>query len=429
MRASAAALPSPEREDTTSVPVPSMPNPEEQLAELTRGVVDLVQREELLDRLRQGRPLEIKAGFDPTRPDLHLGHTVLLRKMRQFQDFGHRVTFLIGDFTAMVGDPTGQNDMRPRLTRDQVLSAAKTYQEQAFRVLDPDKTIVRYNSEWLGALSLDKLVELAAKRTVARTLERRDFRERLEQHRDIYLHELLYPLFQGYDSVMLESDVELGGTDQLFNLLVGRDLMQKHGQKPQIVMTTPILEGIDAKLVDGAIVGKKMSKSADNYVGLTEPPVDMFRKCMQIDDAVVWRFFELLSASSSREIEVLRAADDPIGTKAKFASEIVSRFHGQAAAKSAEVTFRATYLGDGVPDDVPEALVPADGGKVLLAKALAHAKLVASNGEGRRLIQGGGVEVDGQVVKDALFELVVGQTYLVRVGSKNRRFCRIQVAP
>lgn len=404
-----------------------MPSAEEQFTELTRGAVDVVQRDELLDRLREGRPLEIKAGFDPTRPDLHLGHTVLLQKMRQFQDFGHNITFLIGDFTAMVGDPTGQNDMRPRQTREQVLSAAKTYQEQAFKVLDPERTRVRYNSEWLGALTLDKMVELAAKRTVARTLERRDFRERLEQHRDIYLHELLYPLFQGYDSVVMESDVELGGTDQLFNLLVGRDLMQRFGQKPQIVITTPILEGIDAHMVDGQVVGKKMSKSADNYVGLTEPPVDMFRKCMQIDDQVIWRFFELLSPRSTSEIAALRAKGDPIGSKAEFAREVVTRFHHADAAAAAEATFRATYLGDGVPADVPEADVAPDGDKLLLAKALATVKLVASNGEGRRMIQGGGVEVDGTVVKDGLFELRPGQTYLIRVGSKNRRFCRIRV--
>jgi len=406
-----------------------MASAEEQFTELSRGVVDLVQREELLDRLREGRPLKIKAGFDPTRPDLHLGHTVLLQKMRQFQDFGHEVTFLVGDFTAMVGDPTGQNEMRPRLTRDAVLAAAKTYQEQAFKVLDPSQTRVRYNSEWLGSLSLDKVVELAAKRTVARTLERRDFRERLDQHRDIYLHEFLYPLLQGYDSVAMESDVELGGTDQLFNLMVGRDLMQRYGLKPQIVITTPILEGIDAKIEGGQITGKKMSKSADNYVGITEPPVDMFRKCMQIDDQVIWRFYELLSSRTTAEIAALRGKDDPIGAKAAFASEVVTRFHGADAATGAEATFRATYLGDGVPAEVPEADVTAEGGKLLLAKALAAVKLVTSNGEGRRLIQGGGVEVDGAVVKDGLFELRPGSQYLVRVGSKNRRFVRIRVLP
>jgi len=406
-----------------------MLSPEEQIAELTRGVVDVVQRDELLDRLREGRPLKIKAGFDPTRPDLHLGHTVLMQKMRQFQDLGHDVTFLIGDFTAMVGDPTGQNDMRPRLTREQVLEAAKTYQEQAFRVLDPDKTRVRFNSEWLGKLSLDQVIALAAKRTVARTLERRDFRERMDEHRDIYLHELLYPLLQGYDSVALESDVELGGTDQLFNLMVGRDLMQRHGQKPQVVMTTPILEGIDARIEDGKVVGKKMSKSADNYVGLTEPPVEMFRKCMQIDDQVIWRFYELLSSLTGAEIEEKKKRSDPIAAKADFAREVVTRFHDAAAADAADQTFRATYLGDGVPADVPELTLPGEAGKLLLSKALASAQLVKSNGEGRRLITQGGVEVDGQSVRDAFFELHPGKQYLVRVGSKNRRFCRIQVAP
>src|SRR5262245_23823999 len=312
-----------------------MRSPEEQLTELTRGVVDLVQREELLERLRAGRPLRIKAGFDPTRPDLHIGHTVLLQKMRQFQEYGHEVTFLVGDFTAMVGDPTGQNEMRPRLTREQVLEAAKTYQDQAFKVLDRDRTQVRFNSEWLGSLALTEVIELAAKRTVARTLERRDFRERLEQHRDIYLHEFLYPLLQGYDSVELDSDVELGGTDQLFNLMVGRDLMQRYGRKPQIVMTTPIHEGIDARIENGHVVGKKMSKSAYNYIGLTEPPVDMYRKAMQIDDQVIWRFFELLSARSSSDIAALRSGNDPLAAKASFASEIVERFHGDRSARDA----------------------------------------------------------------------------------------------
>jgi len=406
-----------------------MLSPEQQLVELTRGVVDIVQREELLERLREGRPLKIKAGFDPTRPDLHLGHTVLMQKMRQFQELGHAVTFLIGDFTAMVGDPTGQNDMRPRLTREQVLAAAKTYQDQAFRVLDPEKTEVRFNSEWLSSMTLERMIELAAKRTVARTLERRDFRERLDQHRDIYLHELLYPLLQGYDSVALESDVELGGTDQLFNLMVGRDLMQRHGQKPQIVMTTPILEGIDARIEDGRVVGKKMSKSADNYVGLTEPPVDMFRKCMQIDDQVIWRFFELLSSRSTEQIAKLRQQDDPIASKALFAREVVTRFHDEAAAVAAEATFRATYLGDGVPAEVPEVTLTAEGGKLLLAKALGAAQLVKSNSDGRRLISQGGVEVDGEAVRDAFHELQPGRDYLVRVGSKNRRFCRIRVVP
>ncbi len=404
-------------------------DPQSQLEVLCRGVVDLHQKEELLERLQSGRPLKVKTGFDPTRPDLHLGHTVLMQKMRAFQELGHHVIFLIGDFTAMVGDPTGQNDMRPRLTREEVLAAADTYQEQAFKVLDRDRTEVRYNSEWLSPLSLDKIIELAAKRTVARTLERRDFRERLEQHRDIYLHEFLYPLLQGYDSVALESDVELGGTDQLFNLMVGRDLMQRYGLPPQIVMTTPILEGYDAKLENGQVVGKKMSKSAGNAIGLLEPPTEMFRKLMQIDDAVIWRFFELLSAKSTEEIQTLRDAADPLGTKSAFAVEMIERFQGADAAAGAKSSFFSTYLGDGVPDDVPQCDVPGDADGVLLAKALSQAKLCGSNSEARRMLQQGGVEVEGTRVTDAFAKLAQGSESLVRVGSKKRRFCRIRVIP
>jgi tyrosyl-tRNA synthetase len=404
-------------------------DPQSQLEVLCRGVVDLHQKEELLVRLQSGRPLRVKAGFDPTRPDLHIGHTVLMQKMRAFQELGHHVVFLIGDFTAMVGDPTGQNDMRPRLTREEVLAAADTYQEQAFKVLDRKRTEVRYNSEWLSPLSLDKIIELAAKRTVARTLERRDFRDRLEQHRDIYLHEFLYPLLQGYDSVALESDVELGGTDQLFNLMVGRDLMQRYGLKPQIVMTTPILEGFDAKLDNGQVVGKKMSKSAGNAIGLLEPATEMFRKFMQIDDAVIWRFFELLSAKSDDEIQALRGSADPLATKSAFAVEMIARFQGADAAESAKASFFSTYLSDGVPDDVPRCDVTGDADGVLLAKALSQAKLCGSNSEARRMLQQGGVEVEGTRVTDAFAKLAQGSESLVRVGSKKRRFCRIRVVP
>jgi tyrosyl-tRNA synthetase len=404
-----------------------VPSHDHQLAELTRGVVDVHQSDELLERLKSGRPLRVKAGFDPTRPDLHLGHTVLMRKMQQFQDFGHEVVFLIGDFTAMVGDPTGQNEMRPRLTRDQVMEAAKTYQDQAFKLLDRERTQVRYNSEWLAPLTLEQLIELAAKRTVARTLERRDFKERLETHRDIHLHELLYPLLQGYDSVALECDIELGGTDQLFNLLVGRDLMQRYGKRPQIVMTTPILEGIDARIENGQVVGKKMSKSADNYVGLTDPPLEMFRKCMQIDDRVVWRFYELLSALPSEAIAELGAKGDALDAKRRFALEMVTQYHSADAALGAERTFQATYLHDGVPDEVAELELDTEGATLLLAKALSAAKLVPSTSEGRRMIQQGGVELDGQRIHDGQHQLARGQSYLVRVGSKRRKFCRIRV--
>lgn len=398
-----------------------------QLKELTRGIVEVHQLDDLKSRLERQCPLRIKTGFDPTRPDLHLGHTVLMRKMRQFQDFGHHVIFLIGDFTAMLGDPTGQNEARPRLTREQVLVAAQSYQEQAFTILDQSKTEVVYNSAWLSKLSLEQVLELAAKRTLARTLERRDFKDCFETQRDVYLHELFYPLLQGYDSVHIEADVELGGTDQLFNLMVGRDLQQRFGQQPQVVMTVPILEGLDAKYVDGHIVGKKMSKSADNYIGVREPGLVQYRKCMQVDDTVIWRYFELLSARSQLEIDELKRAADPLRAKAQFAFEIVERFHDRATAEQAERSFRQAYLADGAPEQIPQAEVQADADTLWLPKALALAKLVSSSSEGRRLVQQGGVEVDGQRIIDEKYALKKGQRVLVRVGSKNRKFCYIVV--
>ena len=398
-----------------------------QLSELTRGVVEIHQLDEFKARLEQNRPLRVKAGFDPTRPDLHLGHTVLLRKMRQFQDFGHEILFLIGDFTAMLGDPTGQNEARPRLTRAQVQEAAQSYQDQAFTILDRKRTTVVHNSDWLAKLSLEQVLELAAKRTLARTLERRDFRERFESQRDVYLHELFYPLLQGFDSVQLEADIELGGTDQLFNLMVGRDLQQRFGQRPQVVMTLPILEGLDAKIVDGHVVGKKMSKSADNYIGVQEPGLVQYRKCMQVDDTVIWRFFELLSARSQREIDELKNQNNPLAAKALFAFEIVERFHDRATAESAQRSFREAYLADGLPENVPECELTTEGDTLWLPKALSVAKLVPSSSEGKRLVLQGGVEVDGQRVTDERFALSKGQRYLVRVGSKNRRFCYVSV--
>jgi tyrosyl-tRNA synthetase len=406
---------------------------DDQVAVLTRGVVDLVQRDELTERLRAGRPLRVKAGFDPTRPDLHLGHTVLLQKMRQFQDLGHTAIFLVGDYTAMVGDPTGQNELRPRLTHADVLEAAATYQEQAFKVLDRSRTEVRYNSEWLSKFSALDFIDLAAKVTVARLLERDDFAKRYAAHRPIYQHEFLYPLLQGYDSVALEADIELGGTDQLFNLLMGRDLMPRYGKPAQMVMTTPILEGIDAREEGGRIVGKKMSKSADNYVGIDEPPIAMFRKCMQIDDSVVFRFFELLSSRSEGEIATLRAemstGRSPLEIKALFAAEIVSRFHSAEAASDAQREFESTYTRRGLPDEIRECKVSTDGATLWIAKALSAAGLVKSTNEGRRLVEQGGVEVDGQRITDPQFQLARGTSYLFRVGSKNRRFARILVEP
>jgi tyrosyl-tRNA synthetase len=413
----------------------SFPAVDEQLAILERGVVDFHTRGDLQQRLERsrssGRPLRVKAGFDPTRPDLHLGHTVLLQKMRQFQDLGHTAIFLVGDFTAMVGDPTGQNESRPRLSRDEVEASAQSYLEQAFKVLDPQRVEVRRNREWIDRLTMDDAVELMAKFTVSRMLERKDFSARFEQGKAIHQHEFLYPLLQGYDSVALECDVELGGTDQLFNLLVGRDLMGKYGKPPQIVMTTPILEGIDARIEQGVVVGKKMSKSADNYIGVQEPPIVMYRKAMQIDDDVVFRFFKLLSRRTNAEIATLEqekaAGRSPLEIKALFAREIVERFHDAAAAEHAADEFERVSFKDAVPDEVPRFEVNPPEGIAELAWVLKQANLVPSTGEGRRLVSQGGVEVDGNRVTDPKAPLARGGEYLVRVGSKNRRFARIRV--
>jgi|SRR5580704_397804 tyrosyl-tRNA synthetase len=408
----------------------------EQLELLERGIVDLHVKAELEERLaearRTGRPLRVKAGFDPTRPDLHLGHCVLLQKMRQFQDLGHTAIFLIGDFTAMVGDPTGNSESRPRLTRQEVNSAAETYLAQAFKVLDENKVELRRNSEWLDAMTMVDAVELMAKTTVSRMLERKDFRQRFEDERPIHQHEFLYPLLQGYDSVALENDVELGGTDQLFNLLMGRDLMGKYGKKPQIVMTTPVLEGVDARWENGAAVGKKMSKTADNVIGLQEAPEAMFRKAMQIDDDVVFRFFDLLSRRTNEEIAALKAEKaagrNPMEIKALFGHEIVERFHGREAADRAAREFDRVYAKDAVPDDVPSVAVTPPGGVAELAWALKQANLATSTSEARRLVEQGGVEVDGQRVTDPKAQLEAGREHLVRVGSKSRRFARIRVS-
>jgi tyrosyl-tRNA synthetase len=407
-----------------------------QIAELTRGIVDLHVKSELEARLAEsiktGKPLRIKAGFDPTRPDLHLGHTVLMQKMRQFQDLGHHVLFLIGDYTAMVGDPTGKNKARPQLSEEEVRAGAKTYFDQAKKILDESKTEVVYNSTWLGAMRPLDLVKLMAKSTVSQMLERKDFRQRFEEEKPIYQHEFLYPLLQGYDSVAIDADVELGGTDQLFNLLVGRDLMGQYGKRPQIVMTTPLLEGINAKLDElGKVVGDKMSKSADNYVGIDEPANEQFRKLMLVDDGVIWRYFELLSAKSASEIAALRAevagGRNPKEVKKLFADEIVGRFHGADAAQHARKAWDLKFEADAVPDDVATCVVACEGPELWLPKALAEAKLVASTSEGRRMVEQGGVEVDGARESNVKRALAKGGTFLVRVGSKNRKFARIQV--
>jgi tyrosyl-tRNA synthetase len=403
------------------------------LDELCRGVVDLYVRAELAERLASGRPLRVKAGFDPTRPDLHLGHTVLMQKMRQFQDLGHEVVFLVGDFTAMVGDPTGKSDARPRLSREEVREAAETYTAQAFKVLDKSRTVVRFNSEWLDAMTPADLVELGAKYTVARMLERDDFAKRFEQKRPIHVHEFMYPLLQAYDSVALESDVELGGTDQLFNLLVGRDLMPRYGKRAQIVMTTPLLEGTDARVEGGKIVGAKMSKSAGNYVGVSEAPSDMLQKLMLVDDAVIWRYMELLSSRSLEEIRALRedtaaGRTDVVSVKEAFAVEIVTRFHDAAAAAEALERRRAISSGD-VPDDVPEIEIAAEPAGLPLAKALSAAGLAKSNTDAARLIRQGAVLLDHKKLgeADAFTKLAPGSRHLVRVGSKNRKFAWLKI--
>lgn len=410
---------------------------DEQIAVITRGAVDVHVRSELEARLTNaratGKPLRVKAGFDPTRPDLHIGHAVLMAKMRQFQDLGHHVILLVGEFTAMVGDPTGKSELRPRLSREEVRAAAKTYTDQAFKILDASKTEIRSNSEWLDKMNAADIVELMAKMTVSRMLERKDFGQRFAEGRPIYQHEFLYPLLQGYDSVALNCDIELGGSDQLFNLLVGRDLMPRYGLVPQMVLTTPLLEGTDAKIENGLVVGKKMSKSADNYIGLTEAPIIMFRKVMQIDDDVIFRYFELLSTRSNQEIAELKRdraeGRDPRDIKALFAKELITRFHDAAAASSAESEFKSVYGADAVPDVVDEVTLTTDGPTLWIAKALSSAGLVKSTGEGKRLVEQGGVEIDRVRITDANLQLERGRKYLVRVGSKNRRFKYVVVAP
>ena len=399
--------------------------PDEQFAEVTRATVDLQVADELRSKLRRAyereQPLIIKAGFDPNRPDLHLGHTLLLTRMRRFQDFGHDVVFLIGDFTAMIGDPSGKNVTRPALSREEVLANAETYKTQVFKVLDPERTKIRFNSEWLDALGTEGTVRLAAHWPLARMLERDDFKTRFREGRSISMHELLYPLFQGYDSVALKADVELGSTDQLFNLLVGRTLMREYGLEPQVILTGPILEGLDARMENGRIVGEKMSKSLDNYVGVADPPSEMFGKLMSVSDDLMWRYAELLS---SRPLEVIHADRDrvargelhPKDVKVAFAREMVARFHGPEAATQAADDFDRRFSRRELdPEKVPEVVVGTGGKPVPLVRAMLDAQLVASTSEGRRLVTQGAVRVDGERASDPKAELPVG-THLVQVG-------------
>jgi tyrosyl-tRNA synthetase len=386
---------------------------EEQLTYLKKGLADLIREEDLRERLIQagksGRPLRVKAGFDPTAPDLHLGHTVLLRKMKHFQDLGHRVIFLIGDNTALIGDPTGRNATRPPMTREEIDQNAETYKAQVFKILDPEKTEVRFNSEWLAPLCFADIVRLCSKYTVARIMERDDFTNRFKDGIPISMHELLYPLAQGYDSVKLECDVEMGGTDQRFNLLVGRELQRDYGQPAQIVATVPLLEGTDGV--------EKMSKSKGNYIGITEPPKVIFRKVMGVSDTLMWRYWELLTDQSMAEIAAMKA-EDPMPVKMRLARQIVTDFHSPAAADQAQADFDREVREGREPDDMETVAWPSDAG-LSLPKILVGAGLAESRTDAERKIKAGAVEIDG--IKFTDFSLPEKKEIVVRVGKKWKR--------
>ncbi len=395
---------------------------EQALQIIKRGAEDVLVEEELIDRLKKGRKLRIKAGFDPTAPDLHLGHTVLINKMRQFQDLGHQAIFLIGDFTGRIGDPSGRNATRPPMTDADIERNAQTYSEQVFKILDREKTEIRFNSEWFSKMNAADMIKLAAQHTVARMLERDDFNRRFAGQQSIAIHEFLYPLVQGYDSVALQSDVELGGTDQKFNLLVGRELQKNVGQAPQIVLTVPLLEGRDGV--------QKMSKSLDNYIGITESPDEMFGKIMSISDELMWRYFELLSFRSSGEIEQLRKqvsdGTNPRDTKFLLAQEIIQRFHSQTDAQRAKETFIARFRQGAMPDEIPECTIHANGEDIALVQVLKSAGLTPSTSDAGRMIQQGAVKIDSVKVEDKALKLVTGFTGVIQVGK--RRFARVTIA-
>ena len=394
---------------------------DEQLPELERGAHEVLLIADLARKLERGAPLCVKAGFDPTAPDLHLGHTVLLNKMRQFQQFGHEVIFLIGDFTGLIGDPTGRNQTRPPLTPEEVQANARTYQQQVFKILDAERTRVEFNSRWLGALGAADFVRLAAHYTVARMLERDDFAKRYKSGQPIAIHEFLYPLAQGYDSVALKADVELGGTDQKFNLLVGRQLQSAYGQEPQVVLTVPLLEGTDGV--------NKMSKSLGNYIGIAEAPGEMFGKVMSISDTLMWRYYQLLSFRSLGDIEALKRAvaegRNPRDVKLELAHELVARFHGAAAAGEAQRGFVARVSERAVPADLPPKRLPVDAGGLRLPNLLKAAGLASSTSEANRKIEEGAVRIDGERVTDRALTLKAGADVVLQLGS--RRFARVKL--
>ncbi len=391
------------------------------LQEIKRGADELLVEAELIEKLKTGRPLRIKAGFDPTAPDLHLGHTVLLNKLRQFQELGHQVIFLIGDFTGMIGDPTGKNTTRPPLTPEAVAENAKTYQEQVFKILDPARTEVRFNSEWMQGLGSVGMIRLAATHTVARMLERDDFHKRYNNQQPIAIHEFLYPLIQGYDSVELKADVELGGTDQKFNLLMGRELQKHHGHAPQCILTMPLLEGTDGV--------NKMSKSLGNYIGINEPPQEIFGKLMSISDELMWRYIHLLSFESLQTIDgwkrQVAEGANPRNIKVGFAQEIVARFHGAAAATQALADFEARFQKGALPDDMPEISLASTDGGIAVPLLLKQAGLVSSTSDAMRQIAGGGVRLDGERVVDKGLVVASGATVVAQVGK--RRFARVTI--
>jgi len=398
-----------------------MTTDKQQLRELVRGTDEVLPQEGLEAKLKLGRPLVVKAGFDPTAPDLHIGHTVLINKMRQFQEFGHEVVFLIGDFTGMIGDPSGKNATRPPLSPDQVKANAETYEAQIFKILDEKSTRIEFNSSWMGDIDAAGLIKLASHHTVARMLERDDFNKRYTNGQPISIHEFLYPIVQGYDSVALRADVELGGTDQKFNLLVGRQLQQDYGQEPQVVMTMPLLEGLDGV--------QKMSKSLDNYVGITDAPGEMFGKIMSISDDLMWRYFELLSFRTLEDIAGLRnrVGDgmNPRDAKFELALELVERFHDAKAAAAAKEEFVARFQQGAMPDDMPELTLASKNGRLGIAHLLKDAGLVSSTSEAFRMIKQGAVRIDGERVADGSLEIDAGTTNIYQVGK--RKFSRVSL--
>ena len=392
------------------------------LAEIQRGADDILVESELVEKLKTGRPLKIKAGFDPTAPDLHLGHTVLINKLRTFQQLGHEVIFLIGDFTGLIGDPTGKNVTRKPLSREEVLANAETYKQQVFKILDPDKTTVRFNSEWMDELGAAGMIKLAASQTVARMLERDDFKKRYANGQPIAIHEFLYPLVQGWDSVALQSDVELGGTDQRFNLLMGRELQKEQGQAQQTVLMMPLLEGLDGV--------QKMSKSLNNYIGITDAPNDMFGKVMSISDDLMWRYYDLLSFKSLEEIasikQVVIDGGNPRDAKITLAKEIIARFHDDAAAESAHQDFIQRFSKNAIPDEMPEHSISVGSEGIAIGNLLKEAALVGSTSEAMRMIKQGAVKIDGERVTDTRLTLSETGTAVYQVGK--RKFARITLA-